>query len=195
MVDGITVYMTDTGTCSYSELGQCLRAAGAESSAAGAHGLLTGMVTVVGNSRSVLWQEHVLGEGNCLSAAAQDCIDLLTRVQTGILARLHDDALGFHPLLPPDSTVLPTRARALAEWCEGFLFGLALGGLRKDADLPDTVREVMHDFYEISHAGFHQDVPDEADEVAYTEIAEYVRMSVLLLHEELQPAPQSSRLQ
>jgi hypothetical protein len=137
----------------------------------------------------------VLGAGNHLSVAAQDCIEILDRMQTGILTRLHDEALAFYPLLPADSAALPTRTRALAEWCEGFLFGLALGGLRDEAGLPDTVREVMHDFYEISHAGFHQDVPDEADEVAYVEIAEYVRMSVLLLHEELQPAPAPARLQ
>lgn len=187
--------MKDTVSCGYAELKQCLHAAGADSSAAGAHGLLCGMVTVAGSSRTELWQEQVLGEGNTLSAAAQQCIDVLGTLQTDILTRLHDDALGFHPLLPADSTALPVRARALGEWCEGFLFGLALGGLREESALPDTVREVMQDIYDISHAGFHQDVPDEADEVAYTEIAEYVRVSVLLLHEELQPAPVSARLQ
>jgi yecA family protein len=187
--------MFDPDGCSFNELKACLQAAGAESTAASAHGLLSGMVTVGGSVRSVQWQDHVLGEGNTLSAAAQECIEVLDRLQTGILTRLHDDALAFHPLLPDDRAALPTRARALAEWCEGFLYGLALGGLREDAAVPETVREVMHDFYEISHAGFHQDVPDEADEVAYTEIAEYVRMSVLLLHEELQPAPAPARLQ
>lgn len=187
--------MNDTGSCSYAELKQYLHAAGAESSAAGAHGLLCGMVTVAGSSRSELWQEPVLGADNTLSVAARQCIDALGTLQTDILTHLHDDALGFHPLLPADSAALPVRARALGEWCEGFLFGLALGGLREDMALPDTVREVMQDFYEISHSGFHQDVPDEADEVAYTEIAEYVRVSVLLLHEELRPAPASARLQ
>jgi uncharacterized protein YgfB (UPF0149 family) len=187
--------VSDTDSCSYAQLKQCLQAAGAESSAAGAHGLLCGMVTAAGSSRSLPWQEHVLGEGNILSAAAQDCMDTLGKLQSEILARLHDDAFGFYLLLPADSAGLPVRARALAEWCEGFLFGLALGGLREETALPDTVREVMQDFYDISHAGFHQDVPDEADEAAYTEIAEYVRMSVLLLHKELQPAPAPARLQ
>jgi uncharacterized protein len=187
--------MVDQDRCSYEELKTCLQAAGAESTAAAAHGLLSGMVTAGGSVRSMLWQDHVLGEGNTLSAAAQACTEVLDRLQTGILTHLHDDALAFHPLLPDDRAALPTRARALAEWCEGFLFGLALGGLREEAGLPETVREVMHDFYDISHAGFHQDVPDEADEVAYTEIAEYVRISVLLLHEELQPAPAPTRLQ
>jgi uncharacterized protein YgfB (UPF0149 family) len=187
--------MTDTVSCSYAELKQYLHAAGAVSTASGAHGLLCGLVTVAGSSRSELWQDQVLGEDNTLSVSARQCIDALGILQTDILTRLHDDSLGFHPLLPADSAALPVRARALGEWCEGFLYGLALGGLREETALPDTVREVMQDFYEISHAGFHQDVPDEADEVAYTEIAEYVRMSVLLLHEELQPAPVSARLQ
>jgi len=57
------------------------------------------------------------------------------------------------------------------------------------------VREVMQDIYEISHAGFTSDPLDESDEEAYQEIGEYVRISVLLLHDELQPLPVTSRLQ
>ena len=87
----------------------------------------------------------------------------------------------FSLLLPDDSAALPVRTRALSDWCGGFLYGLALGGIREDADLPETVREVMRDFYEISHAGFVTDAPDEGDETAYVEIVEYVRISVLLL--------------
>ena len=53
----------------------------------------------------------------------------------------------------------------------------------------------MKDFYEISHARFAYEVTDDTDEEAYMEIVEYVRMSVLLLHAELQPMPASARLQ
>ncbi len=98
-------------------------------------------------------------------------------------------------MLPEDATPLSVRTGALSEWCGGFLYGLALGGIREDLARSDTVEEVMKDFYDISHAGFVTQAPNEEDETAYVEIVEYLRMSVLLLYQELQAVPASSRLQ
>lgn len=181
--------------CSHTELEDCLRSAGAEGSASSTHGLLCGIVTVTGGGRSGLWAEPVLGEGNTLSVAAQECLERLEGLQTAILASLHDTVLGFQPLLPEEARPLTARTRALGEWCEGFLYGLALGGLREQSVGSDTVREILRDFYDISHAGFHQDEPDEGDEVAFAEIVEYVRMGVILLFEEVQPSTAPARLQ
>ncbi len=138
---------------------------------------------------------HVLGEDNTLSAAARDCGKLLTSLHTDVLRQLHGESLDFQLLLPEDDTPLALRAGELACWCQGFLYGLGLGGLRGDVDLPATVNEVMHDFYEIANTRFDYESENEADEEAYMEIVEYVRMSVLLLHDELQPAPVTARLQ
>jgi len=60
---------------------------------------------------------------------------------------------------------------------------------------PGDLGEVIKDFYEISNADFVADPTDEENEAAYMEIMEYVRMSVLLMHEELQSVPTSTRLQ
>ncbi len=184
-----------SSSCSYMELNKRLQAAGAESSASGAHGLLCGILAAGGGTQRSVWLDCLLGEGNTLSVAAQECSDLLTGLHAQALRELNDDAFGFSLLLPPDEATLPLRTQALSDWCEGFLYGLALGGFRSDADLPETVREVMQDFYEISHAGFSSEPLDEADEGAYEEIGEYVRISVLLLHDELQPLPATTRLQ
>jgi yecA family protein len=177
------------------ELNRRLQAAGAESGAAEAHGLLCGILAAGGRTQAPVWLEHLLGEGNTLSVSARECRDLLTGLHAEILRELNDDAFGFRLLLPPDEASLPLRTRALSDWCGGFLYGLALGGFRANTELPETVREVMQDIYEISHAGFTSDPLDEADEEAYQEIGEYVRISVLLLHDELQPLPVTSRLQ
>ena len=184
----------EISTCSYDQLELKLHAAGAENGAAEAHGLLCGTICAGGKASSAAWMEHVLGE-NTLSAAAQDCSDMLSALQSDIVRQFHDDALGFALLLPADDVSLAQRTDAIGHWCAGFLYGLALGGIREGADLPDTVSEVMQDFYEISHARFAYETTDNADEEAYMEIVEYVRMSVLLLHEELQPMPASARLQ
>jgi hypothetical protein len=180
--------------CSYEELAQMLQSAGADSSASEAHGMLSGTICAAGKIAPGLWLEYLLGEGNTLSAAASDSSDMLLALQSELLRQLNDDAFGFEMLLPPDDVPLSLRTETLSQWCAGFLYGLALGGFREDVAMPDSVSEVMKDFYEISHARFDYDLMDESDETAYMEIVEYVRMGVLLLYEELQPVP-TTRLQ
>ena len=186
--------MPPTSPIDHDELEQALSAASAESGASEAHGLLAGIICAGGKSAPELWLTHILGE-NTLSAAAAEADSRLATLHTGILSQFNDDAFGFDLLLPDDEAPLSLRTEALSQWCGGFLYGLALGGFREGAEMPDNVNEVMKDFYEISHARFAYEATDDADEAAYMEIVEYVRMSVLLLHEELQPLPPSARLQ
>ena len=181
--------------CSYTQLEESLRVAGADSSVAEAQGLLCGTIAAGGSTEPAIWLAHLLGDDNTLSVAAQDCNDMLVQLQGDILRQFNDDSFGFVMFLPPDSSPLSVRTRALGDWCQGFLYGLALGGVREGATIADSVAEIMKDFYEISHAGFVTEAPNEADESAYTEITEYVRMSALLLHEELQAVPASTTLQ
>jgi yecA family protein len=186
--------LQDTLPFSHDELEQTLRAAAAEGGASEAHGLLAGIICAGGKPAPEAWLAHLLGE-NTLSAAAMEIRKQLQTLHTGILRQLNDDAFGFELLLPADDAPLSLRTESLSQWCGGFLYGLALGGFREETGMPETVSEVMKDFYEISHARFAYEATDDADEAAYTEIVEYVRMSVLLLHEELQPLPTGTRLQ
>ena len=120
--------------------------------------------------------------------------DLLHGLYSRSLLELNDTDLGLELLLPGDSAMLYRRAAALGEWCQGFLYGLALGGVRADAVPEGHVGEVMHDLFEISQARTDT-VSSEEEEAAFVEIAEYVRMSVLLCHEELQPVRTPDTLQ
>jgi uncharacterized protein YgfB (UPF0149 family) len=180
--------------CSHEGLAGTLLSAGADSSASEAHGMLSGTICVAGKTSSGLWLEYLLGEDNILGVAASDCSVMLLRLQSDILRQFNDDAFGFDLFLPSDDVPLSLRTEALSQWCAGFLYGLALGGFRDDIEMPDNITEVMQDIYEISHAKFTFDTTEDADEAAYMEIVEYVRMSVLLLFEELQPVP-TARLQ
>lgn len=186
--------MQATLSFSHSELEQKLRAASAEGGASEAHGLLAGIICAGGKSAPERWLAHLLGE-NTLSAAANEASEQLTGLHTDILRQFNDDAFGFDLLLPDDDALLSVRTEALSQWCGGFLYGLALGGIREDVEMPENASEAMKDFYEISHAHFVYETTDDADETAYMEIVEYVRMSVLLLHEELQPLSTATRLQ
>jgi len=187
--------MSDTDPISHYELDAALQAAAASSDAAECHGVLCGMICAAGTVAASGWQEHLLGEGNTLSAAARDCQALLDRLYAETLLHLNDGDLALVLLLPDDAASLMVRSEALAHWCQGFLFGLGLSGMRQEGDPPGSATEVMKDFSEISKVCHDFREANEGDEEAYMEIVEYVRMSVLLLHEEMQSVPTSKRLQ
>jgi uncharacterized protein len=187
--------LNDTATVTYEGLQAALQAADASSGAAESHGLICGIICAAGASEPAPWLDHLLGEGNTAGAMAQTAQLLLTELYSESLLRLEDDDLGMALLLPDDATPLPVRSKALGEWCQGFLYGLALGGMREERERQGIVGEIMHDLFEISNTRFDDEVTDEDEETAYAEIVEYVRMSVLLCREELRPAQASERLQ
>ena len=187
--------MQDQTGCSYAGLGSLLSAAGAESGAAEAHGLFAGMTCAGGRQNADSWLGHLLGEEHAGGQAVRDCVDMLNRLQTEIITQFNDESLGFVLLLPDDERPLFERTHELGRWAAGFLYGLALGGIREDTQLPENVAEVVKDLYEISNADFIHSTPADDDETAYMEIVEYVRMSVLLLYAELQSLPVPERLQ
>lgn len=85
----------------------------------------------------------------------------------------------FDLWLPSEETSLRNRAEALAEWCQGFLYGVGLGGRiawSKEAE------EVLHDVQKI--ATLDANAEGEEDELAFMEITEYLRTAIQLLIEE-----------
>jgi yecA family protein len=187
--------LNETNEVIYERLQHALQSAGADCSAAESHGVICGIVCASGAVAPSLWLENLLGEGNTLSAPAQSAQRLLMDVYSTSLLYLDAGDPGLVLLLPDDNTPLSVRSQALGEWCRGFLFGLALGGVTEDQVRKGDMGEIMHDFYEISNTRFDHETIDENEESAYAEIVEYVRMSVLLCREELRPLQAPQRLQ
>ncbi len=106
-------------------------------------------------------------------------------------ARLADPELGLALLLPDDDRPLRERAAALCDWVRGFLYALGLLGLT-DRDLSAETREVITDFSQITRMDLdalsdgRPDAlaDDEAQEVALTEVAEFVAVAALLVRED-----------
>jgi len=185
--------MNEETACDYTVLESALESADAECGAAESHGLLCGIICAAGKSDEAQWLEQVLGEENTLSAAARAAQGLLGSLYSRSLLQLNDTDLGLELLLPDDAASLFERSTALGEWCQGFLYGLAMGGVRDEPDPTGHVAEIMRDMFDISQARPEQ-ASSEEEESAYMEIAEYVRMCVLLCHEELQPLQTPERL-
>ncbi|MEJ2645024.1 MAG: UPF0149 family protein [Gammaproteobacteria bacterium] len=187
--------MNTTPNLDYDEVDAALQQAGAIPDAAESHGILCGLTCAGGRPDAQAWMGQVLADTDPANAMVVPCRSVLEQLYQDTMGQLNDSALDFRLLLPMDADPLPDRAKALGKWCEGFLFGLGMGGVKDTASLPGTVPELIKDMSEISRVEFDIDSPEDADEAAYTEIVEYVRVGVLLINEELHPTKAPPRLQ
>jgi yecA family protein len=175
------------------ELEELLYRIDASMGAADAHGALCGMLCARGTVELSEWVDHVIGEQEQGNELLHDVVHKLSELHQSTLEMMNDATGDFKLLLLDDDDPLPERVEALAAWCQGFIYGLAAGGIQEGSELPEDTAELLKDMIEISRAGHDVDdtgvdeSDDNDDEMAYMEIEEYVRMGVLLVYEELQP--------
>ena len=150
------------------------------------HGMLCAMLIVNSSIRSSRWLDEIctLPQFNQSNACTER--EILQALYEHTRQELNDALLDFSLLIPEDVDSLSRRVAALKKWCEGFLFGLALAGVKDISLLPEDSFEVLQDIVTISQASEDND-EDEINEVAYLDIVEYIRVGILLINEELQP--------
>lgn len=181
-----------------NELDGALRRVDATMGASEAHGALCGMLCARGTVELSDWMDHAAGELEPGNMYIRELAQQMAQLQQSTLEQMNDSQAGFSLLLPDDEEPLSERVMSLAAWCQGFVYGLAAGGVHQGSELPADSSELLRDMIEISRAAHDENAVDEddndfeEDEVAYTEILEYVRTGTLLIYEELQPL-QSTR--
>jgi uncharacterized protein YgfB (UPF0149 family) len=149
-----------------------------------AHGTLAGCLCGAAGYKFEDWLREILPAGHAQPAASEALRD----VYTATLDALEQPDMGFEPLLPSDAQPIEARTTALAEWCQGFLYGLGAGNIPDASRLPGEVGEIVRDFAEITRAGVDGAETEESNESAYAELVEFVRVGVQLLFEELSAA-------
>ncbi len=165
-----------------------LRRIGAGGGAPEAHGSLCGLACFLGTQAGAVWVQGLVPADNLAPAAQRSETGILGDLAAVTFAALAEGDMSFAPLLPPDDRPLSLRAAGLAEWCAGFMHGLgeaaghraaseALGG--------DVTQEIMADFGEIARVTLGEEEGELEAETAYTELVEFVRVSVQLVFEEL----------
>lgn len=171
----------------YEVLDELLRNADAESDAAESHGALAGLACTGASTGPEPWLAQAIGDLDPADPCVERCRSALLGAYRSCCGELGSDQMVFSPLLPDDDEGISVRAAALGRWCQGFLFGLSLGGIPDLEQLPGNVAEIIRDLAEITRAGVDEASDQEQSENAYTEIVEFIRVSVQLLHEELNP--------
>ena len=144
------------------------------------HGSLTGYISAGGSAGVDEWPAALEIEPD---PAVHLHDEALRQLYRDCRAQLDDPDLGFEPLLPAPEEPVERRAEALVEWCRGFLGGVGLSGA-PTAALSADANEVLADFGRIASSRFDYDDAEE-DETALSEVLEFVRVGVLLLHTEL----------
>lgn len=172
----------------YPTLAALLKRAGYPESAANFHGSLCGALCVMEPDH--LTVERLVDEGGERSAPLdpQDHAAVL-RLRQAAAADLLSTDMTFEPLLPPDASTLAERVDALAAWCGGFLYGISGNRRLNIRTLSEEARETLRDFTQFTQAGFDTSGDPEAEERAFTELVEYVRVGAQLLFLELRPRP------
>jgi yecA family protein len=170
----------------YQEIEQCL--CGDPAAAAESHGTLCGLLCTASDDLPESWIHNTLAEGVDEGAefdptAIATLGDLYEETRTSLAG----DAMAFRPFLPGEDVDIGLRAEAVGRWCQGFLYGMAVRGLKEMTDLPDEVREILEDFSEISRAIHESGDEDEQAEFALFELVEYVRVGVQLIFDLLNP--------
>ncbi|MBE2294037.1 MAG: UPF0149 family protein [Phycisphaerales bacterium] len=151
------------------------------------HGLLCGLLCVNPRLSGEQWLTHVhqqLDDGEELPASTEDPLRKLFEYGT---AQLNDTDGSVMPLLPEDEAPLRQRADALGAWCQGLLFGLGLGlgPVDRQNALSAESQEFLRDTAEIARVGFEAEDATEADETAYAEVVEYLRVGLLIVQADL----------
>jgi uncharacterized protein YgfB (UPF0149 family) len=154
-------------TENYTEIQRVLAEERSLADAAEAHGTLAGCLCAAIGYRFEDWLLEILPEGQAHPMAKET----LRGLYVDTAGALEGPELEFELLLPDDEEPLDARTAALAQWCQGFLYGLGTSVVQDESGLPGDIGEIVRDL----------------TESAYAELVEFVRIGVQLVFDELGP--------
>ena len=150
-----------------------------------AHGTLCGLL--LGRQDYNRWLECTLEQmpdkGDLLVA---ERLQVLQELFEQSKVQLNTEDMSLEVLLPEEDHAFDERLVGLASWCQGFLYGLGIGGESLLEALSEQGRECLDDLLQISQLGHDEEENDETETV-YSELVEHVRLSVIYMNEEINP--------
>lgn len=179
-------------TIDHFELEDAFQKGEADYKAAEAQAIACGMLSVNITADKIAWTQLLFGAIDSGNTAQVAAIKFAGELFEQSKMQLQDSNLAFELLLPDEEEPLVARVNSLQEWCNGFLLGIGIAGIKDHKLLPDDSRELLTDFTEIGTSGDFNLEDETGSEEAFAEISEYIRMGVLLINEELQPIKQST---
>jgi len=172
----------------YEQLNEMLIASGAGFHASECHGFLCALVCGNGQVQEQKIREYFLLDSDEI-VNADECFSHLKALAEDIEVKMYSSDLDLELLLADEDDALAERGRSLAEWCQGFMSGMGLSGV-KDEQIPSESQELIGDFYKIANLDADnendKDDSDQGNDFALIELIEYVRMGTIYIFEDLQ---------
>ena len=175
----------------FSDVSQALQTLSSLGTAGESHGLLCALLSFNNQIRETAWVDSLLSShiepSDSTGQKAYALLSLLFRTTAKTFA---EQDFNLSLLLPDDDLPLTERIDAIAEWCQGYLTGLHLMGLKLDnPDLSADLKEALQDLLAISQIELTaEDEADPQSEVHLMELTEHVKAAVLLVASELKEA-------
>lgn len=169
----------------YDELNEILIASGAGFHASECHGFLCALICGNGQVQEQKIKDYFLLETDEI-INPEVCLNYLQNLAEDIEAKMYSTDFELELLLADEDDPLVKRSRSLAEWCQGFMSGMGLSGVKQE-QIPAESQELINDFYKISSMDVdNKDELDPEDDFALMELVEYVRMGTIFIFEDLQ---------
>jgi yecA family protein len=168
----------------FDVVADALKSAGLDSDTAECHGALSALLSTVEGLNAAHWLALYLTAEKAAELPA-DILAVLGTVFEATAEQIDNPEFGFNLLLPSDDSMLDVRVEAISNWCQGFLMGLGLAGVKDIESLPGDLSELVQDFIKISRADALALDDTEASENAFAEIVEYVRVGAMMFREEM----------
>lgn len=169
----------------YERVERQMASADIESSGAEVHGILCGLICTGREDARARWFGELFQEEQSTDLLVRECADSLKQLHDETVAAVEGPGLGFTPFLPDDEKPLKLRARAVAEWCQGFLYGVGVAGLPAGHRFSEETQDALNSLTEITRMDLDQLSGDEEDEEALMEVTEFIWVAAMLVHSEL----------
>lgn len=157
--------------------------------AAELHGFITGILA--GGNQDESWRillDDMMNDGKPISG---NLAKLILELYQQTKQQLNEDSFEFKLLISEDE--LFKQIDDMVGWVNHFLLGLGLAQ-PKLAYTKGDVGEAIYDLRQITQLGYDEDDEQEELAFAFEEIVEYVRMTVILCHDEFTESNQSTTL-
>ncbi len=174
----------------HETLSRALEAADSDTSAAEAHGVISGVLCVSSDDRTgSKWVPILLSDAAQMEPEAAKKLSLsLMVIHQHTLDALKSGNFTFDLIVPDDDKPVAERITALSDWCRGYLLGLSVHGPAGKQNLAAQKKEFVEDLIEISNVQSGQEHEKDAEK-DLMELHEFVRVGVQMVFDESQPDP------
>ena len=170
----------------YIDVNNELRNLDLDISPAECQGLLCGLLGAANTITHKEWLNAIKEELDSKNQVQKKLIKNLSLVHIHTLQQLNNSEFSFELYLPEEDEDISLKTKALAAWCQGYLYGFGLKYSKNKIKNNRETNEIINDFNAISQANLDDEADNEENETSFSEIYEYVKISTLLIYENTQ---------